>query len=603
MDVQSDVIDRDSGILWRHDCARDVALPQCPAPPPINNGETVGGFDARSQLSWGRDGNTARTPRDHLWRRRRDDGDNKRISLELAMVDYDSQPSRTPSCSVADWARAEDQPSPHVPVDIASDVSMGVRHPENPLDLIDRQVSFVAGFQTLQAKRRKVRRLRVRARDGRGQIKATRTRLHGALQRFFKAIEAHPLRYDTAESIMKDFQTAEVAYEELNSEDVAQDIVESDLLPEEWELEDTERRLYEAILGPSASDEDDDLDVDFGRMVQQVRHPTTAIEDATSLPGPDEATADERLSALVDQRRHLKDSLASQEKEYAALQRDLEMRAAAGVPVDMFSRNTLEDFAEQRGQLLKHIAKLSAQISDLEAINLEASLHDSRQSNVLFGLHQFHDLETGSYAQDPQNGDSGILRLYDQDRLARKADMNSFLTQPILDQLMHADGALEQSFAPPIVPYSAFEWEVDAELLDNLTNYVSHWILGCVQSSWWSFTRLAAWMDTAGNLTDQAITGMLKATWFQDGAGLSSLFVWSEDPRSSIVSHVAVSQALTPTSDTVGIQEPLWEDHRPKRRHSSGYSGGPTRHRRVSGHSHPGTSRVEQAAPLPRDGA
>jgi hypothetical protein len=474
---------------------------------------------------------------------------------------------------------------------------MDAKHPENPLDLIDKQVCFVAGFQELGAKRRKVQRLRVRARDGRSQIKATRNRLHGALHRFFSAIEANRLQVDSAESIMKDFQTAEVAYEELNSEDVAQDMVESDLLPEEWELENTERRLYEAVLGPSASDEDEDIDVDFGTTLQQVRRPLKAIEDVNSLPGADEATADDRLAALVEERRHMKDSLASQEKEYAALHKDLEMRAAAGVPVDIFSRNTLEDFAELRGQLLKHVAGLSAQISDLEAMNLEASLHDSRTSNVLFGLHQFHHLESGNYAQEPQNGDFQIMRLYSQDHQAPRADMGSFLTQPVFDQLMHADAALGQQFAPAVVPYSSIEWEVDEELLDNLTNYVSHWILGCVQSSWWSFTRLAAWIDPAGEFTDQATAAVLKATWFQDGAGLSSVFVWSEDPRSSLVSHTPMDQALTPTSNTAGMQEPLWEVHRPKSRHSSGYSGGPSHQRRVSGHSHPGTSRLEQAAP------
>ncbi|ETI27111.1 hypothetical protein G647_09793 [Cladophialophora carrionii CBS 160.54] len=531
----------------------------------------------------------------------RDEADNRRIPLELAMIDYDSRPSRTPSCSVADWAISEALPFPPFTVDVVSDASLGAKHPENPLEHIDKQVHFVSGFQKLAAQRRKVRRLRVRARDGRGQLKATRHRLHGALQRFFKTIEAHPFGLDSDPTLMKDLETAEVACDELNSEDIAQDIVESDLLPEEWELEDSERRLYEAVLGPSASDEEDDLDIDLGTTVPPDRRPTKAHVDRTYLPGPDEATADERLLALVEERRHLKESLENQEKEYTALSKDMEMRMAAGVPIDIFSRNTLEDFGERRGQLLKHIARLSFQISELEAMSSEASLHDSRQSNVLFGLHQFHDLETRKYIQAPKDGDSPILQLYDDDDGGRKADMDSFLGQPLLEQLERMDGLQEQNPVPAIVPYSSLMWEVDDELLDNLTNYVSLWILGCIQSSWWSFTRLAAWVDTAGKFTVQATTELVKATWFEDGAGLSSSFVWSEDPRSSIVSEHHMDATLTPTSGTVGMWEPLWQVDGPERRHTSGYSGGKSHQQRVPSHSHPGTGRVERDPPVPSD--
>ncbi|EXJ61548.1 hypothetical protein A1O7_01976 [Cladophialophora yegresii CBS 114405] len=531
----------------------------------------------------------------------RDETDGRRISLDLAMIDYDFHPSRTPSWSVADWALPEDQSFPRLTADVVSNTSRGAKPPENHLEHIDKQLHFVSRFQKLAEQRRKVRRLRVRARDGRGQIQATRHRLHGALQRVLKAIEAHSVRSDSENSLMKDLETAEMVCDELNSEDIVQDIVESDLLPEEWELEDSERRLYEAVLGPSASDGDDDLDIDPGTTHQQDRRPAKANESETYLPGPDEATAEERLLALVEERRHLKESLEKQEKEYAALRKDLEMRAAAGVPIDIFSRDTLEDFGERRGAMLKHIARLSTQISELEAMSSEASRHDSRQSNALFGLHQFHDLETGKYTQAPENGDCQILRLYDEDYRARNADMDSFLGQTVLEQLERVDSLQEQESVPAIVPHLAVKWAVDDELVDDLTNYVSHWILGCIQASWWSFARLAAWVDTAGEFTIQRTAELLKATWFVDGAGLSSPFVWSEDPRSSIVPQPYMDLMLTPTSGTVGMREPLWQVDRPKRRHTSGYSDRKTHQRRVSSHSHPGTGRVQQDPPVPSD--
>ncbi|OAL18424.1 hypothetical protein AYO22_10620 [Fonsecaea multimorphosa] len=463
----------------------------------------------------------------------------------------------------------------------------------NYLDRLDNHIHFVTKVKKIRQQRQKVQALRIQARDERSRMKHTRDRLQEAFGSFLEASGTMLSLGNGYDSATVGLREMESTFRELEAQDIDLDIVESTLVPAEWELKESEQQLYEDILGSSASDgSDSEIGVQLIKKIPESLHDIPKTHDVNVSLSPEyEPTSQERLSALARQRQEVTDRLLSLTNEYAALQEDVQMRTAVGLPVDEFSQEALAAFPKRRAQLLRELADLTTGHNTLSNMVAEGSDLTSKESDTLFGHDQFNDLLTDAAMSLPSltEGDEA-LHLQARDYEERNNDMVPFLSQPILDAMLHNQGREEQSLVSPFAQYTSAAWDLRGRGPELLSAFVSMWIVGCLQSSWWSLIRFISIIDLDGKLPIETFVEYINRTLFQGDNGYNTHPYLSEDPERSGFSCTLEDEIFTPLSGATDKfnQELQWKTRPLKRRHSSGYSAA-TIHRKLSNHTYPKT--------------
>ncbi|OAP64078.1 hypothetical protein AYL99_00050 [Fonsecaea erecta] len=461
------------------------------------------------------------------------------------------------------------------------------------LTLVDTHIHFVTEVKKIKRQRRKVQTLRIQARDERSRMKHIQHRLQEAFRGFLKASGPLLPKGNGHDSATASMQEIEAAFMELEAQDVDLDMVESTLIPAEWELKESEKQLYEGLLGPSASDgHDSEIGVELAQKISENLSDRPQLNDiVVSLPPECGPTSQERLSALARQRQEVTDRLVDLSDEYAVLQKDIQRRIAAGVLVDKLSREALEGFPDKRAQLLRELADLTTGLDTLNEMVAEGPNLMSKESDVLFRHDQFKDLPIGdeTMSQPALTEGDDELHLQAHDYGERNNDMLPFMSQPILEAMSHAQGLEAQSPSSRIAQYSSVAWDLRGWDPESLSLFVSLWILECVKSSWWSLISFLFMSDLDGILSTKTAEDYIKRTWFQSDSDCTSELYFSEDPEYSGFSCALEDDMLTPSSEATTSQELLRESRPLKRRHSSGNSAATTTHKRLSNHTYPKT--------------
>ncbi|KIW30751.1 uncharacterized protein PV07_02455 [Cladophialophora immunda] len=459
----------------------------------------------------------------------------------------------------------------------------------NHVNRVDNPIRFVTKVQKIRRQRQKVQTLRIQARDERSRMKDTRNRLQEAFRNFLDAGGTIPPQENSHDSATASLREMNATFKELEAQDIDLDMVESTLVPAEWELKDSEQQLYEDILGPSASDgNDSEISVQAIKRIPETLHDGPNQNYVNVQSPKHELTSQERLSSLARKREEVKDRLLDLTKEHTALQEDVQMRTAVGLPVDKFSQEALGAFPKRRAQLMRELADLTMGINTLNDMVTEGPDLMSKESDALFGHDQFDDLPTDeAMNQESLIESDEALHLRPRDHEERNKDILPFLAQPILDTMSHVSSLEEQLAVPPPAQYSSFAWDLLGRDAESISVFVSMWILGCVRSSWWSLIRFIFMSDLDGITSSKTVEDYIKPTWFQSDPDHAPETYCSEDPECSGFLGDAV---LTPLSDATDDQEVIqWESRPLTRRHSSGYSAAAV-HRRPSNHTYPKTS-------------
>ncbi|KIW88292.1 uncharacterized protein Z519_10859 [Cladophialophora bantiana CBS 173.52] len=492
--------------------------------------------------------------------------DTLKLERDLAMTAGASYDAHIP------WDReAVPLPDAYNPLDLApaliKEDSINHNTPWVHLDQVDNHVHFITKVQMIRRQRLKVQALRIRARDKRNWMKHTRNRLHKVFRDFLKANEAFH-RQTHHDNTTTSFQEMGLTFQELEAQDIDLDVVESNLAPAEWELKESEKRLYEDLLGPSASDEDDsEVGIQMTEATPSWFHKRPNEKNVkVSLLPPYEATTQDRLSAMSCHRQEVKDRLVSLTKEYAALQEDVQMRAAGGLTVDVLSQEALKELPERRAQLLRELADLTVGFNTLNDMVTEGPDLMSREADILFGHDQFDDLQPDVMTQQSLTEDDEVLHLQAHHQEERNGDILPFLTQPLVVTLSHPQVLEEQPCVPPLTQYSSIAWDLRGRDAETLSGSVSMWILGCVQSSWWSLIRFVFMSDLNERFSTKTVADYVRATWLESNINYIPLTDFSEDPEYSGFSFTLEDEIFTPLSDATDSQELQWQNRPLKRR-------------------------------------
>ncbi|KAK4940902.1 hypothetical protein LTR10_019055 [Elasticomyces elasticus] len=350
-------------------------------------------------------------------------------------------------------------------------------HSDEPtlLETLDKPIRFLRDFRIINALRQQIQNLRVRARDERARMRLTRQRMLQASSELARIIQ-------TQQDAIQKLQSFQHLVEQLDSEELSCDAVESDLIPAEWKLKEAEQLLYEDILGAAAV-EQSEIDPN-----PWVAHATLADIPLTNdamdhLARLAEFTPEERALALDSEDRDLRVDLGNLERSHEPLVQDTKMRAAAGVPVDPITQDLIKDYVDRRGNLLQQLAFVAEAKSTLAAGPTSDS-DLAAVTDALFQCDQFGQVDTdASIGNVPTNNDE-TLHLSTDDIHPRRDDIVPLLAQP----MMEASEAVEavQTFAT----YSEIEDFGNVGMgANDLATYVSKWILACARSSWWSLAR------------------------------------------------------------------------------------------------------------------
>ncbi|KIX04531.1 uncharacterized protein Z518_05401 [Rhinocladiella mackenziei CBS 650.93] len=437
------------------------------------------------------------------------------------------------------------------------------------LEQADNPVRFLHHLPYIKRQRQHLQRLRVRARDQRDEMRSTRRRLHHITSELLKATQDFSSTGQVSHDIAKQFQDLELVIKEMDSQEIDNDALESDLIPAEWKLKEAETALYDQILGTPASDMN-------GSDRESLLTPRTPHHSPPSHPAglvmaqPRGATAKDRISALTSSDQEVRDRLAILEKDHAALLQHVAMRAEAGMPPDDYSQQLLDTFPQRRGQLWKELAHIAEQRSALEEAFPTNSPPPFKASDIFFGLDQFFGVDTNVSTQDsrPDGDEAMSLSLQSEDDETRADDIAPFLSQPVWDGLSHSPDSMQlDSVSHVLIP--TFFWDVRDPVTDNFSNFISMWILRCLQSSWWSFVRFAFESGLDDKFSYKTIASYMKKTWFGPGVVPPRPLALSEKPESVNTSQLPYHDSFTRSPDSNLTQEQGWESHYPKRRHRS----------------------------------
>ncbi|KIV81353.1 hypothetical protein PV11_03544 [Exophiala sideris] len=376
-------------------------------------------------------------------------------------------------------------------------------HSDEPtlLETLDKPIRFLRDFRNINALRQQIQNLRVRARDERARMRLTRQRMRQASSELARIIQ---IRQDATHKL----QAFQHLLEQLDSEELSCDALESDLIPAEWKLKEAEQLLYEDILGAAA-------------VEQSEVDPNTWMAHATlaDMPLTDDAmdllarlsgfTPEERPLVLDSADRDLRVDLENLERSHEALVQDTKMRAAAGVPVDPISQDLIKNYVDRRGNLMQRLAFVAEAKSTLAAEPTSDS-ESVAATDALFQCDQFGDVDTDASIQNvPTNNDETLL-LSTEDIHPRRDDIVPLLAQPVVV----ADSEVAEA-AQTSATYSEIEDFGNVGMNANdLATYVSKWILACARSSWWSLARFVFEWYIDDSLSYKKMEEYLPQTFF-----------------------------------------------------------------------------------------
>lgn len=366
---------------------------------------------------------------------------------------------------------------------------------------LDRPIQFLREFRNINALRHRVQNLRVRARDERERMKITRRRMRSELARTMR------LGRDATQQL----QALEKIEEELDSQELVYDFLESDLIPAEWKLIEAEQTLYEDILGDAAFDASG---ADLDALVIPSTWPDLPFADATMdiLARQAELTPTERLLALESADRDLRMNLAYLDSTHKAVIQQSEMQAAAGLPVDRSSHRVTDNYMDRRGALLRQLASIAEARTALASSPTVAS-DTITADDVLFRCDQFADVDADTSLPSADSRDDENLSLSGGDFDKWRDDIPPLLAHPVLD-VGQADNAV-QSFPTNLesqYPDSA------GDIAESLTTFVSRWILQCIRSSWWSLLRFVSEGSFGRDWSYKTIEKYMFQTWYWEDA-------------------------------------------------------------------------------------
>ncbi|KIW21986.1 uncharacterized protein PV07_12611 [Cladophialophora immunda] len=176
-------------------------------------------------------------------------------------------------------------------------------HVASHINQVDDPIRFVTKVQKIRRQRQKVQALQIQARDKGSRVKRARNRLQEAFRSFLDAGGTIPPQGNSHDRATASLREMNATFQELEARDIDLDMVESTLVPAEWELKDSEQQLYEDILGPSASDgNDSEISVQAIKRIPETLH-DGPNQNCNNLQSPKhELTGQERLSAPARKR-------------------------------------------------------------------------------------------------------------------------------------------------------------------------------------------------------------------------------------------------------------------------------------------------------------
>ncbi|KAI1620405.1 hypothetical protein EDD37DRAFT_641352 [Exophiala viscosa] len=413
-----------------------------------------------------------------------------------------------------DYSREDDDPRPlHTPFDplsIPQDVSPlhSPNHSDGStlLEPLDKPIRFLQEFRRINALRQHVQDLRVRVRDERDHMKLTRKRMLSQLARVMQP------RQDATQQL----QSLQPLVEELDSQEISFEIMESDLIPAEWKLKEAEQILYEDILGNAAIERSD---VGPHAWAASPTSPELPFTDDVMefLARQSEYTLKERLSALESADRGLRSNLEDLERNHEALVQDTKMRLAAGVPLSLYSQQLIDDYPDRRGDLLRQMSLIAEAQKALTYRSTIASA-SSTAVDALFRRDQFSDVDTDADIQSAKSNADETLRLITADFDMRRGDVFPLLAEPVLN----VSGTFDAAQSCPTSPDNQSP-DTEGDVAESLKRIISKWILQCVKSSWQSFNRFVSEVEgyMEGNLSYETIGRYMLQTWFSEDVSVS----------------------------------------------------------------------------------